>query len=132
MFQDEDADYGEFAPLVMDTDSTPCEISSDNLRPESPHSITIHNNLSGITNLTRPEPIKPTVDMKTNANAGRPVISASPLMSSSTSSISGNSEPPSPVVTPTNPSNYDDNSRSSAPSAAGSTMRRGTKVTRVM
>ncbi|KAL4235420.1 Ras responsive element binding protein [Mactra antiquata] len=121
--QDDDGDFNEFTPLVMDTDAGQYETSSEKLNTSS---INPPSSQSGVSNLLPPETVKSTIESKTSISTVVPTISASPIMSSTTSSISGNSEPPSPAATPTNPSNFDDNSRSSSTSASG-VMRRGTK-----
>ncbi|XP_053402156.1 ras-responsive element-binding protein 1-like isoform X3 [Mercenaria mercenaria] len=140
--RDDDADFGEFAPLVMDTEPSQNEAKVEKLRSQSPHSITIHKELPGFAQIPRPEPIKPALifpaqkELKLSSSSGNesknipsliPPTSLSPVMSSTVSSISGNSEPPSPAATPTTPSNIDENSKSSI-SSSGNVMRRGTKI----
>lgn len=127
----------------MDTGQGQNDAMFDKLRSQSPHSI-IHKEPPDFAQIPRPEPIKPgygilsqkepalaTLDNETRSIPNlKPPIPSSPVMSSTVSSISGNSEPPSPAATPTIPSNIDENSKSSI-SSGGNVMRRGTKVTRV-
>lgn len=124
----------------MDTGPSQNDEILEKLRPQSPHSITIRKELPRFAQIPRPEPIKPALkesrfsSFSDNDNKNIPSLipstSLSPVMSSTVSSLSGNSEPPSPVATPTTPSNIDENSKSSI-SSSGNVMRRGTKVTRV-
>ncbi|XP_060565403.1 ras-responsive element-binding protein 1-like isoform X4 [Ruditapes philippinarum] len=144
--RDDDTDFGEFAPLVMDTGPSQNEEMLEKLRPQSPNSITIHKELPQFAQIPRPEPIKPLPIIPSHKESKLssfsdnesknipnfiPSASLSPVMSSTVSSFSGNSGPPSRVATPTTPSNIDENSKSSL-SSSGNAMRRGTKVTRIL
>ena len=126
--------FGEFAPLVMDTGSGPEDMCAmDTVRSISPSCIKLHSEQPTSASLARPEPLKASnlvaslsIPSLTDTTAFPTLASmftrvpASPAKTV-TSSVSGSSEQPSLASTPL--LSMDD--------AAGSVMRRGSKVTRV-
>ncbi|WAR11655.1 RREB1-like protein [Mya arenaria] len=147
--KDDNGEFGEFAPLVMDTD---CNDDADKPQPPSPHSIKIRSSLPALSRIQRPEPLKPNL-MATMAtsmplsmipqsafsekNDSRSVPSSNFSFQSfsltsaksaiSFPSVSESSEPPSPALTPSNLSMDDSSISDSQGMTSGNMIRRGSK-----
>ncbi|XP_052250285.1 ras-responsive element-binding protein 1-like isoform X4 [Dreissena polymorpha] len=153
--EERDEEFGEFAPLVMDTEAVDTQLEPVHGRAQSPRNLKIHSDFSTNSHIQRPEPLKPQIlaqpphlmpyvslaniqtsisglpTWTSDGNKSIPNVcySVPPSPSKSAFSLASEmSEHPSPASTPNNGGNADESSRSSSTTPSLNLARRGAKT----